>query len=275
MDGNEARKIMPLIITAGSYPNNETAQGQMDGESIEFSLSPCENCVDSVNVYIKSIGKNHIETIVEKEELIRRFSKENLECTSILTFPELECLMAGTEMCSHINLSSDEELISSLYRCAIFRKVSSTEPRLNPRSSHLFLRLPSLLLVGDILPYLEITEIRVFAATCLEAHRLGERVCLVENREAYILPFIGKIHQYSNFPIRGIGYMMQVLGFSNSASFVLFVSQYNRVIPRNYDSDSYSTNFGEDTGNSDTEYQGYQRYQRRYGYGYETDEDFY
>jgi hypothetical protein len=78
MDGNEARKIMPLIITAGSCPNNETAQGQMDGESIEFSLSPCENCVDSVNVYIKSIGKNHIESIVEKEELIRRFSKENL-----------------------------------------------------------------------------------------------------------------------------------------------------------------------------------------------------
>jgi hypothetical protein len=246
MDGNEARKIMPLIVRAGS--NNQMAQGLEEDESIEFSLSLCENCVDNINVYIKSIGKNHIESIVNKDELIRRFSESNLECTSVLTFPELEYLTAGTDMCSHKNLSNKEELISNLYRCAIFRKASSTELRMNPLSSHIFLRLPSLLLVEDILPYLGITEIRVFAAICLEAHRLGEKVCLIENREAYIWPLVGT----TNGSIRDIGYIMQVLGFSTRGSFLKFLRQYESDFNYGGDQRGYR-----DTGNSDTEYRSY------------------
>jgi hypothetical protein len=157
-------------------------------------------------------------------------------------------------MCSHKNLSNNEELISNLYRCAIFRKASSTELRLNTLSSHLFLWLPSLLLVGDILPYLGITEIRVFAATCLEAHRLGERVCLVENREAYIWPLVGT----TNGSLRDIGYIMQVLGFSTRGSFLKFLRQYDPYYDYESDSDYSSDHRGyRDTGNSDTEYRSY------------------
>jgi hypothetical protein len=178
-------------------------------------------------------------------------SPSAFDSTKVTSAPELTSLIRCEDILSHENLNSDAQFICNFYRSGTFRETRSSNPRSHPLSSILFLLVPSLLLVGDILPHLQIREIRVFAATCFEAHHLAERVSLKENREAYIQSIMGRRYRCGSFPTRGIGYMMQVLGFTTRDSFLdqkLFANASDKI-----KSDYFSHDMGRMDGYGDSD----------------------
>ena len=79
MEGDSIRNNLPCLITS-------------NGE-IEFSATKLIDSDEKINVYIKSIGQSHVESIVDSATLIERFASHGLECIQTLKFSEFDILI--------------------------------------------------------------------------------------------------------------------------------------------------------------------------------------
>ena len=104
MDEASVRKEMPIVIRE---------QAANTGP-IEFSITYTTDCTDTVDVFIRSIGMQHIERLVNIADIREKFEPHGLFCREVFSFEELEALSTPTKLLnsSFSDLSIDEKRIS-------------------------------------------------------------------------------------------------------------------------------------------------------------------
>ena len=286
MEGTAVRAVVPLVVkTTTSSCITSSNVAASDDHDVDFSLTLCD---DAVDVFFRSIGRHHIESIVDSDVLKERFTDAGLECNAIFTFQEIGSLLGH-------DLSEKEQTVSDLYRVGVFRKKAPQAAP--PKASKAFPLLDQLLIVRIILPYLQIRDLVRFRSVSVELHRMVDHVRLLENHEAYLFGAVKTRLKSCSLLKRNLSsirfcdgdlkhtirYIQQIFALdSEAAAYTLsFGSLYDRS-PEQSDSDNSErygpqSYYGQRGDSDDDDYVGYYRsdsdnddygYRSHFGYGH-------
>ena len=237
MEAEDVRNCMPLVVRDKSG-------------GIAFSILPHhDDHGDAIDVFVKSIGSTHQEYLVDSEELMRRFMKHGLTCSSGI-FPFHQLSELSGETMSH-EMSDDERKVSALYRCAVFHLERSEltpmpPPQPLPANQERAVQAPltvSVVPLFLVLPFLGIEDIRMTALASFSFYQAAEAL-QIPNPAAYFDELPERIMQpmFASIDPDGplafaeameqhqVGVLMHLFGHKTISEFTSFVRRGKRYI---------------------------------------------
>ena len=164
-----------------------------------------------------------IETVIETREL-----------------PELPDTSARDTL-----LTEAEEALSHLDLTSVKVKETSTPSAMPTKRGRAFPLLPPLVVIRDLLPFLQLVDIFKFRRTCVDAYHMTERVRLLEHHDAYLESKKNRVlNGISNVYVSRfgtLGFVQQLLGVESVEALQLLAAK-KLYPPRTtfFDYDSYS-----------------------------------